>query len=89
MWPFKRRNRKLPGVEQHSNGEISFTLTDEEEVEVNDFFRMLKGSTQEGEQGAINTTISVSFIVFLSGPDGSPPRRCQRPTYIEERPERY
>jgi hypothetical protein len=51
MWPFSRKS-KLPGVEQHLNGQISFTLTDDEEAEVNRFFRMMKDSSQETEEGA-------------------------------------
>jgi len=50
MWPFKKRPT-LPGVTQHANGQISFTLTDEEEAEVNNLFRMLKDSSHEKEQG--------------------------------------
>jgi hypothetical protein len=50
MWPFSKK-LKLPGIEWDANGRISFTLTDEEEAEVNSFFRMLKESNQETEQG--------------------------------------
>jgi hypothetical protein len=50
MWPFSKKSR-LPGVEQHPNGQISFTLTDEEEAEVNRVFQMTKDSRQETEQG--------------------------------------
>jgi hypothetical protein len=50
VWPFPKKSN-LPGVEQHSNGQISFTLTDEEEAEVNRFFQMMKGASQEAEQG--------------------------------------
>lgn len=50
MWPFPKKS-KLPGVEQHSNGQISFTFTDEEEAEVNRFSQMMKGASQETEQG--------------------------------------
>jgi hypothetical protein len=46
MWPFGKK-LKLPGIEQKSNGEIEFTLTDEEEAEVNDFNKMLQESGQE------------------------------------------
>jgi hypothetical protein len=49
MWPFKEI--ETPGVEQHQNGQVRFSLTDEEEAEVNRFFRMLKDSSQETEQG--------------------------------------
>ena len=52
MWPFNKKP-KLPGIELHANGQISFTLTDEEEAEVNNFFRMLKDSSQESEQGTL------------------------------------
>ncbi len=50
MWPFSKKS-KLPGIERHQDGRVSFTLTDEEEAEVNRFFRMLKDSYQETEQG--------------------------------------
>ena len=52
MWPFNKKP-KLPGIELHADGQISFTLTDEEEAEVNNFFRMLKDSSQESEQGML------------------------------------
>jgi hypothetical protein len=52
MWPFKKRS-KLPGVEQYPNGQISFTLTDEEQAEINRFFRMMQESNQETEQGTL------------------------------------
>lgn len=50
MWPFKKRS-KLPGVEQQPNGQVSFTLTAEEQAEVDSFFRMMKESSQKTEQG--------------------------------------
>lgn len=50
MWPFPKKSNLL-GVEQHSNGQISFTLTEEEEAEVNRFFQMMKGTSQKAEQG--------------------------------------
>lgn len=49
MWPFKKR-LTLPGVEQHPNGQVSFTLTDEEQGEVDRFFRMMAESGQKDEQ---------------------------------------
>jgi hypothetical protein len=52
MWLFKNKS-KLPGVEQHPDVQISFTLTSEEEAEVNNFFQMLKDSSQETEQGEL------------------------------------
>ncbi len=51
MWPFKERS-KLPGVEQHPNGQISFTLTDEEQAEIDSFVRVMNESSEETEQGA-------------------------------------
>ncbi len=51
MWPFIK-NSKLPGIKPHQNGRVSFTLTDEEEVEVNRLFEMLKDSCQETGPGA-------------------------------------
>jgi len=50
MWHFKKRS-KLPGVDQHPNGQISLTLTDEEQAELDNFFRMMKESSQGIEQG--------------------------------------
>lgn len=50
MWFFKKRS-KLPGVKQQPNGQVSFTLTDEEQAEVSSFFRMMNESSQKNEQG--------------------------------------
>jgi len=50
MWSFKKKS-KLPGVQQHPDAQVSFTLTDEEHAEVDSFFRMMRDSSQEGEQG--------------------------------------
>jgi hypothetical protein len=50
MWPFNKAS-KLPGVEQQPNGQISFTLTAEEQAEVDSFFRLMKESSQETEKG--------------------------------------
>lgn len=50
MWPFTKR-RKLPGIEQDANGQLRCTLTDEEEAEVNNFFRMLNDSSDQSGQG--------------------------------------
>lgn len=48
MWPFKKKS-ELPGVEQHPSGEVSFTLTDEEQAEVSSFFRAMEsGQDEEG-----------------------------------------
>jgi hypothetical protein len=52
MWPFKKRSM-LPGVDQQPNGQISFTLTDEEQAEVDSFFRMMKESSEETKQGTL------------------------------------
>ncbi len=50
MWPFEKTS-KLPGVEYQANGQVSLTLTDEEENEVNGFFRLLRDSSQETAEG--------------------------------------
>lgn len=50
MWPFSKKP-KLPGIEQHADGRISLTLTDEEKAEVNSFFQMMKDSDDEQEEG--------------------------------------
>lgn len=51
MWPFTK-TRKLPGVEQHPDGKVSFTLTDEEKAHVDEFFRMMVDSNEDTEEGA-------------------------------------
>lgn len=49
MWPFSSK-RDLPGIKRESNGELSFTLTAEEEAEVQRFFSAMKtASEDEGE----------------------------------------
>ena len=50
MWPFIK-TPKLPGIEEQANGQISFTLTDEEDAQVRNFFKMMQDSAQENEQG--------------------------------------
>jgi hypothetical protein len=46
MW-FKKKS-KLPGVERLPNGEVSLALTDEEQAEVDRFFRMMESGQTEG-----------------------------------------
>ena len=46
MWPFKQKTA-LPGVERQPNGQIIFTITDEEQSEVINFFRMLNDPSQQ------------------------------------------
>jgi hypothetical protein len=50
MWLFKKKS-KLPGVEQHRSGQVNFTLTDEEQTEVDSFFRMMQEASEEHKQG--------------------------------------
>lgn len=52
MWSFNKKS-KLPGVEQQSDGQVSFTLTEEEQGEVDSFFRMMRESSEETQQGAL------------------------------------
>jgi hypothetical protein len=49
VWPFDKKSR-LPGIEQHADGRVSFTFTDEEEAEVSNLFRMLKDSDRYTER---------------------------------------
>lgn len=48
MWPFIK-SENLPGIKQESNGEISFTLTDEEDAEIRNHFSALKSASGESE----------------------------------------
>lgn len=52
MWFFSKKS-KLPGVEQHPDGQVSFTLTDEEQAEVDGFFRTMRESSEKTEQGTL------------------------------------
>jgi hypothetical protein len=51
MRSFKKKS-KLPGVEQRPDGQLTLTLTDEEQAEVDGFFRMMQGVSEETEPGA-------------------------------------
>lgn len=48
MWPFKK-DRGLPGGKREVDGQISFTLTDEEDAAIRRFFSIMKGTGGEGE----------------------------------------
>lgn len=50
MWPFDKHSN-LPGIEEHQDGQLIFTLTDEEKAEINGFSQILKDSSGETEQG--------------------------------------
>jgi len=47
MW-FKRKQR-LPGIHQHRSGQVSFTLTGEEQAEIDSLFRMMQESGEGTE----------------------------------------
>jgi hypothetical protein len=49
VWPFKKKERHLPGFKQHADGQVSFTLTEEEETAIRRFFSMMKSSGDKGE----------------------------------------
>lgn len=51
MRPFTTSRPKLPGLEHHPDGRVSFTITDEEKAHVDRFFQMMADSNQDTEEG--------------------------------------
>lgn len=52
MWSSNAKGPKLPGVEQHPDGRVSFTLTDEEKAHIDRFFQMISDGNQDTEEGS-------------------------------------
>jgi hypothetical protein len=65
MWPFKKR-LELPGIEWGADGQITWTLTDEEEVEIRELFAMLVESEGEGCYIGVDTHKAMTAWGLLS-----------------------